>query len=35
LKEVATDYAFLIDRLCGQVLTPVALRVELQAATGI
>jgi len=31
LKEVAVDYAFLIDRLCGQVLNP----LELQEATGI
>ena len=31
LKEVAIDYAFLIDRLCGQVLNP----LELQEAAGI
>lgn len=31
LKEVAVDYAFLIDRLCGQVITP----LEYQEATGI
>jgi len=31
LKEVAVDYAFLIDRLCGQVLTP----LELHEATSI
>jgi oligopeptidase B len=31
LKEVAVDYAFLIDRLCGQVLTP----LEIQEAAGI
>jgi hypothetical protein len=31
LKEVAIDYAFLIDRLCGQVLNP----LELQDAAGI
>jgi oligopeptidase B len=31
LKEAAVDYAFLIDRLCGQVLSP----IELQQATGI
>jgi oligopeptidase B len=31
LKEVATDYAFLIDRLCGQVMSP----IELQKAAGI
>lgn len=44
LKEVAVDYAFLIDRLCGQtesvvqrqeVLTSVVLQVELQPATGL
>ncbi|MEO8357552.1 MAG: prolyl oligopeptidase family serine peptidase, partial [Chloroflexota bacterium] len=35
LKEVAADYAFLIDRLCGQVLRPIELQVELQAVTGI
>jgi oligopeptidase B len=31
LKEVAVDYAFLIDRLCGQVLTS----LEIQEAAGI
>jgi oligopeptidase B len=31
LKEVAIDYAFLIDRLCGQILNP----LELQEAAGI
>ncbi len=31
LKEVAVDYAFLIDRLCGQMLNP----LELQEATDI
>lgn len=31
LREVAVDYAFLIDRLCGQVLTP----IEIQEAAGI
>jgi oligopeptidase B len=31
LKEVAVDYAFLIDRLCGQVITP----IELQNTEGI
>jgi oligopeptidase B len=31
LKEVAIDYAFLIDRLCGQVINP----LELQDAAGI
>jgi oligopeptidase B len=31
LKEVAVDYAFLIDRLCGQVLSP----IELQGAASI
>ena len=31
LKEVAVDYAFLIDRLCGQVLNP----IELQQAASI
>lgn len=35
LKEVAANYAFLIDRLCGQVLHPIELPVELQAVTGI
>ena len=31
LKEVAVDYAFLIDRLCGQVMSP----IELQQAASI
>ena len=31
LKEVAIDYAFLIDRLCGQVMSP----IELQEAASI
>jgi oligopeptidase B len=31
LKEVAIDYAFLIDRLCGQVIDP----LQLQEAAGI
>jgi oligopeptidase B len=31
LKEVAVDYAFLIDRLCGQVINP----LEFQEAAGI
>jgi oligopeptidase B len=44
LKEIAVDYAFLIDRLCGQtvavakrqeILNPIQLNVGLQAATGI
>lgn len=44
LKEVAVDYAFLIDRLCGQtvsvaqqeeVVVPVKLKVEYQVSTGI
>jgi oligopeptidase B len=44
LKEVAVDYAFLIDRLCGQTtsvvprqeaLTSIELKVEYQVSTGI
>jgi hypothetical protein len=44
LKEVAVDYAFLIDRLCGQtasviqreeVIAPIELKVEYQVSTGI
>lgn len=29
LKEVAIDYAFLIETLCGQILPPIELKVEL------